>query len=236
MTRAILETSPYDQEANLIVAQPHPHAVPSTDATEGLPASVTATNPQVGEPHAPGPYTPEPPSRSRRGLILAGCAVLGIVIGAGGQRLTAGGGDAAAAPTPSPSASATTVTAQITPVSASGTNFRSKGGVWESQRYANENFGGLKKGIGLLIDLGDARPLTAVTFTAQEGPLTVELRAGDEKSNNGADYQLVGSAVQADGATSLPASAGGSHRYWMIWVTKLSPSFSAKIAEPTAKG
>jgi hypothetical protein len=231
------------------VAEPHPRTVPSSEATEALPASVTATSPQIGEPSVQPHLQPDPPPhpqfdvpaaplrRSRRGLILAGCALLGTVIGITGQQLTSRGGtQQTATPEPSPTAAATAVPAQVDPVSANGTNFRSKAGVWESQSYATQEFGGLKKGIGLRLDLGQARSLRSVDFTALEGPITVELRAGDQASTNGAEYQLVGEPVQANGPTSLPAASGGSHRYWMIWVTKLAPTLQAKIAEPGARG
>jgi hypothetical protein len=195
---------------------------------------MTATSPQVGQPH-PEDFG-RPPSRGRRGAILAGCAVLGIIIGVAGQRLPLGSGDPVTALEPSPSASPTVVPAEVAAVSAKDSSFRSKAGIWESSHYATQDFGGLKRGIGLRLDLGQARAIREVTFTAVEGPITVELRAGDEPATDGAAYQAVGPAVQANGATSIPASAGGSHRYWMIWVTKLSPTLKAKIAEPTARG
>lgn len=225
------------------MAEPHPRTVPSSEATEALPASVTATSPQVTEPRLQPdlppdlPPSPSPQQRSRRGLILAGCALLGIVTGITGQQLTSGDGTApTTAPTPSPSVAPTAVPAQVDPVAAIDSSFRSKAGVWESSHYATQEFGGLKKGIGLRLDLGRARKLHAVDFTALEGPITVELRAGDQPSTNGADFPLVGAPVQADGPTSLPAASGGSHRYWMIWVTKLAPTLQAKITKPEARG
>ncbi|MGZ8750621.1 MAG: hypothetical protein ACXWYP_07060 [Pseudonocardia sp.] len=127
--------------------------------------------------------------------------------------------------------------ATVIPVSPVESSFTKKGTSWRSQTYSDANFGNLKDGIGLLLDLGAARPLTSVAFTAETGPLTVELRAGDTRANNGKSYQLVGSPVQATGPTTMPASTGGSHRYWMIWVTKLPPSgFQARIANPVARG
>ena len=209
----------------------------ATGVTEGFPASTTATQPQFG---AAGPAGAGwPPSRGlgrRRWLVLVGCAVLGIALGVTSQRLVTTGSDPVASPTPSAGATAP-VEAKITPVAAAGSSFTRRDGAWRSQTYSDADFGNLKEGIGLLLDLGTARPLTAVTFTTQTGPLTVELRAGDKATDNGADYTLVGPAVQANGATTLSASAGGSHRYWMIWVTKLPPSeFQARIADPVARG
>lgn len=209
------------------MAQPHPPAAPSTGGTEGHPAGLTATSPQVA---GPVPAEPPVPRGNRRPLVLIGCALLGIVIGVGGQQLTLTGSGPTATPAPSPSA--TIVTAPVTPVAPGDTSsFKKRDGVWKSQTYADANFGNLKNGIGLRLDLGTTRPLTSVTFTAENGPLTVELRAGDAPATDGKDYQLVGQPVQADGKTTLPATAGGSHRYWMIWVTKLPPDFVARIAD-----
>jgi hypothetical protein len=176
-------------------------------------------------------------ARSRRALILTMGAVLGIVIGVTTQRWNVPQPEAATRlPAPSVRTSAP-LTAKVDPVSESGTSFTSRDGGWRSQTYNDTNFGNLKKGIGLRLDLGTQRPLTAITFTAQNGPMTVELRAGDKPSSRLADYRLVGSAVQANGPTRLRASTGGSHRYWMVWVTKLPPTFQARITgNPVARG
>jgi hypothetical protein len=128
------------------------------------------------------------------------------------------------------------VAATVIPVAPNGSSFTLKQGSWQSQTYRDTKFGNLKKGIGLLLDLSTARQLTSVTFTAVDGPLTVELRAGDSHATDGNALKLVGPAVQANGATTLPATDGGSHRYWMIWVTQLPPSFQAKIRNPVARG
>jgi hypothetical protein len=238
------------------VAQPHRPAAPSTPSstgypgpsytgvTEGLPASVTATNQQVaasGTGGGPGygepPYGQRRPGLGRqRWLVLGACALLGTAIGVGADRLPTGGSTPSAAPSPTPSATAS-VAATVTPFTTSGSSFTERDGGWRSQRYRDAQFGNLKKGIGLRLDLGSARPLTAVTFTAGSGPLTVELRAGDTPGNDGTAYALVGSAVQANGATTLPATTGGSHRYWVIWVTQLpSSSFQAQIDDVVARG
>ena len=164
-------------------------------------------------------------------------AVLGIVIGVTAQRWNVPQPEAAThLPAPSVRTSAP-LAAKVDPVSEKDSSFKSRDSGWRSSTYTNANFGNLKNGIGLRLDLGTQHPLTAVTFTAQNGPMTVELRAGDKPSSRLADYRLVGSAVQANGPTRLPAITGGSHRYWMVWVTKLPPTFQARIAgDPVALG
>lgn len=212
-------------------------AVSTTGVTEGLPASVTATSPQVNPGYPDDARTRRGGPGGRGWLILVACALLGTVLGVGAYRVTSGGDEPSAAPEPSPSATAP-VEASITPVAAAGSSFKQqKDGSWRSQTYSDPDFGNLKDGIGLILDLGTERPLTAVTFTAETGPMTVELRAGNTKENTGSKLELVGSAVQANGPTSLPATAGGAKRYWMIWVTRLpEDGFQARIADPVARG
>jgi hypothetical protein len=187
---------------------------------------------------------PAPLSRLRPDLgprhwaVLAACALLGTMIGIVGYQLRNSLPPATPSVAPTTAAPSTTsvalVSAQITPVSPSGTSLTMKEGAWRSQRYNDVNFGNLKSGIGLVLDLRTARPLTAVTFTAKSGPMTVELRAGDVMATDGMKMRRVGPAVQANGYTTLPASTAGSHRYWMIWVTQLPPDLQAKIANPVA--
>lgn len=242
------------------MAQPHRPATPSTSetsgASEGFPVGVTATRPQAGidavatypdqeygyDDYGADGYGPEPPGRAlgrREWLVLAACAMLGTAAGVTGYQLTTSPQSpqrtATSTPTPTP-ASTAPVTATIIPVAPRDSSFSLKNGVWQSETYRDAKFGNLKSGIGLILDLGDARQLTSVTFTADAGPLTVELRAGDSRATDGNDLNLVGPAVQASGATTLSATAGGSHRYWMIWVTQLPPGFKAKISNPVARG
>ena len=119
-----------------------------------------------------------------------------------------------------------------------GSGLRQQGGAWRTQTYTSADFGNLKDGVGLLLDLGAARAVTAVDLDAVGGPITVELRAGDERGADPTAYARVGAAVQASGQTSLPAKAGGRHRYWLIWVTRLAAQdggYRAVIRNPVAR-
>ncbi|HEY6795103.1 MAG TPA: hypothetical protein VI248_10525 [Kineosporiaceae bacterium] len=212
--------------------------------------------PHQPAPHQPAPHQPAPgggpptatwsrppgaPSTRRRALIVALCALAGTGIGVGAQRLTAGHGTGDRA-VPAPSASAAPISAQVTSFDpkADGSGFRQQNGSWKSQTYSSAQFGNLKPGIGLQLDLGSAHALQSITLDAQTGPLMVELRAGDAAVTNVDTFARVGAPVSAKGPTTLPATGGGSHRYWLIWVTSLAPSgdgYSALIGKNiTAKG
>jgi hypothetical protein len=164
--------------------------------------------------------------------ILAVCALVGSGLGVAAQQLTKDDAPAKVVAKPTVTAAPTPVT--ITNVSnfdPKGDGFRKQNGTWRSSRYNTADFGGLKDGIGLLLDLGTTRPLRTVTLTVLEDQVTLELRAADAKASSETGYQKVGSPVTAKGAVTLPATAGGSHRYWLVWVTGLGSSNRAVIQD-----
>ncbi len=164
------------------------------------------------------------------GLVIA-VALAAVVLGTRSTTTATGAAGAAAAPV--------ALDAAITSVDPSGgSGLRQQGGAWRTQTYTSADFGNLKDGVGLLLDLGAARAVTAVDLDAVGGPITVELRAGDERGADPTAYARVGAAVQASGQTSLPAKAGGRHRYWLIWVTRLAAQdggYRAVIRNPVAR-
>jgi hypothetical protein len=90
--------------------------------------------------------------------------------------------------------------------------------VWRSQRYLTADFGRLKPGVGLLVDLGTARSVRQAAVTATPGA-RLELRAADTASPALSDTTVVDRA--AAGA-ALDGRGGGAHRYWLVFVTRLA--------------
>jgi eukaryotic-like serine/threonine-protein kinase len=194
------------------------------------------------------PYQPPPPpvrrGPSRRTVVLAlvGAVLGGIVLG-GVIALT--GDDTGPGTTTSDGQSGDTG-AQIEPASVvsfdpvRGSGFRDGGdGTWSTQTYTTADFGGLKPGVGLLIDLGEKREVSSVTMPSATAGLAVELLAGDEKpSGNVEGMSSADSATTKASDTSLSGADAGAHRYWMVWVTQLAPSeggFSATVASPVVR-
>lgn len=105
---------------------------------------------------------------------------------------------------------------------------------WSTYEYrGSPAFGNLKDGVGLLLDLGSAQDLAAVTLTTSAPGATVEIRTGDS-----ADAGLDGFTPVADAElgqeTELAFDEPVSARYVLVWITGLVPSeggFSAGIAE-----
>jgi hypothetical protein len=119
-----------------------------------------------------------------------------------------------------------------------GSGFVQQGGVWVTEDYASAAFGGLKSGVGLLLDLGSPRRVSRVVVPVRTPGLTVRLLAGDSPPTGGASpLPPAGPAVEATGArvVLLPYHPA-TERYWMVWVSTLAPSgqgYRAALGSPT---
>jgi hypothetical protein len=98
---------------------------------------------------------------------------------------------------------------------------------WDSQWYATAEFGGLKAGAGLLLDMG--KPVTfrsvAVTFGSIPGA-DVSLLVGNSATRSAANLQSMTTvATQNDvgGLVTFRISSGATGRFLVIWFTKLPP-------------
>jgi hypothetical protein len=167
---------------------------------------------------------------------VAAIAVLAIVAGVVALRERAAGGSASG----SSQAASVKLPSTITSFDPSGgSGFRRDGAAWRTQTYADANFGNLKPGVGLLLDLGASRPVSTVTLDVVGGPIAVELRAGDSAGGVASGYQRVAADPSASGSTTLTVKGGAAHRYWLVWVTRLAAAdggYRAVIQAPTALG
>lgn len=106
--------------------------------------------------------------------------------------------------------------------------------VWETDRYASRRFGGLKPGVGLLVDLGEPTPVERVELVTTGGEATFELRAADDLGAQAGDYRVLARGTAAEPALTLTAPEGTSARWYLVWVTGLREvdgGFTAGIAE-----
>lgn len=104
------------------------------------------------------------------------------------------------------------------------------GTAWETSRYNSSDLGGLKSGVGLLYDLGEQTEIAEVRLTASPG-IDVSLYASEEpfRGDPAATGDPVARAEGIGAETTLEAGASG--RYWLLWVTRVSPDGRATIAE-----
>jgi eukaryotic-like serine/threonine-protein kinase len=98
----------------------------------------------------------------------------------------------------------------------------------ETAEYKSANFGGLKPGMGILINLGAPTKVKAVKVTVNLQGASVGLRTGT--SDPGADsagdqaiatgYTPIGSALE-DQRTVMVFAVGQEVQYLLVWITKL---------------
>jgi len=93
---------------------------------------------------------------------------------------------------------------------------------WTTDLYQHSShFGGLKSGVGLLIDLGRPMQVRRADLLLSAAGADVELRAGDTAPRAAADLPLVASAAVTPAHQVWPLSKPVTARYWLIWFTNL---------------
>ncbi|KAB1928045.1 protein kinase family protein [Micromonospora noduli] len=123
---------------------------------------------------------------------------------------------------------------------------------WETETYRDRpNFGNLKKGMGVWIDLGQPHTVKSVQAVLSATGASAQLLAGktNHTSNSQGDKQLVASYKTAigqpfedhDGTTMTfnGFDADQKYQYLLFWITELAPSeggFKLGVQEITVQG
>jgi eukaryotic-like serine/threonine-protein kinase len=107
---------------------------------------------------------------------------------------------------------------------------------WRTQIYRTADLGKLKPGVGLLIDLGSARKVSAVHVLLVGAGTSVELFDSNSDAPPANEKVMSAAASQADAPSdvTLRPAPGTTARYWVLWLTTLPPtgtSFQGGVAE-----
>ena len=112
---------------------------------------------------------------------------------------------------------------------------------WETLSYRGDpHLGGLKDGVGLIIDLGGPQAVRAVNVTVQGDGTSLELRAAPESATSAptdsADsYQLLDSVSGAGQQVRLSLEEAVRTRFLLLWLTELpsegGDSFRGRVAD-----
>lgn len=90
---------------------------------------------------------------------------------------------------------------------------------WFSENYRSDEFGGLKKGLGVIVDLGPNKKPQGIELTIPV-PADIEVYVGPDNRLEGATK--VGEKVGAEGKLAFPVPADVSGQYIVVWYTKLT--------------
>jgi hypothetical protein len=109
---------------------------------------------------------------------------------------------------------------------------------WQTMTYyGNPQFGLLKEGVGLVVDLGAPEEVSSVVVTLQGRPTSLEILAapdGAGQPDNVDNLQRVAGAQDVGGRTVLDLDEPVTTQYLVVWLTSLPPvedGFRGRIAE-----
>lgn len=209
----------------------------------------------------PAAHTPERDQSRAAILILAGLVVVALVV-ALYNLPPIFGGSSDPSPRPSPSTTTKAVTATTSPAGPAPTalaitavtSYDPEGDgkegdnrlarawdknpttFWYSSTYVSASWSGLKSGVGLVLDLGAAHRVSAVTVTLH-GRQSLQVLAGNEPSKSGAS--LLG-AVSGDGPVTVKPATAVTARYVVLWITNPanvgSGQYRAEVSEVAVLG
>lgn len=106
---------------------------------------------------------------------------------------------------------------------------------WMTDGYRSPTFGGLKPGVGLLIDLGKPTVVASVKVGLTVPGADVELRAAGAPGRTAADYTVVARAPGAKQVADLKPSTATPSRFWLVWITKLPKAEDGRFREGVAE-
>jgi putative peptidoglycan lipid II flippase len=89
---------------------------------------------------------------------------------------------------------------------------------WNSRTYLADNWGNLKDGVGLAIDLGDSQSVSEVDVDFPEGDYAMEVYVGDEA--NRSDSTRIGVVEDASEEVTVTADSPVEGQYVLLWFTE----------------
>jgi len=101
---------------------------------------------------------------------------------------------------------------------------------WRTEHYNTPDFGGLKDGVGLVLDAPSAVALKSLTVTSDTPGFTAVVKAG-----NSPETAQVDSAPKTVGSTTTFDLKGQSAPVYVLWITRLPADGRAQVNEVTAK-
>lgn len=85
---------------------------------------------------------------------------------------------------------------------------------WNTYTYLASNWGGLKSGVGLALDMGETTPVSEVTVEFPEGDYGATVYVGDEPTNSGTE---IGSSDDASDTWTVSADEPVEGRYVIVY-------------------
>ena len=101
---------------------------------------------------------------------------------------------------------------------------------WSTETYATPDFGNLKSGVGLVLDAGSEVALHRLTVQTDTPGFSARIQAGPAAGGPFTDD----SPDETVGASTTFVLNGTTARYYVVWITLLTPAGVAHVNEATA--
>jgi serine/threonine-protein kinase len=102
---------------------------------------------------------------------------------------------------------------------------------WYTEHYSSSAFGGLKDGVGVVLDAGRAAKVTRVTVTSDTPGFSARIESGSSPSGPFAPV----SGTQTVSSSTTFAVSGAAARYYVVWITSLGSHASVDVNEVKAR-
>ncbi|GAA2443288.1 protein kinase family protein [Actinomadura vinacea] len=206
-----------------------------------------------------GIHAARPPARSsNRALLGVAAAALTVIVGLGAWALTSGDGDKGGATPPGTGKGRQSQAAKPQPtkltvqnVTAAQQSKRGRtdttigkrldaindgrtGKTWDTQSYADVNFGNLAEGLGVTLDMGRPVQVSSVKVNVPDGGGILQVKIGDQDTPSA--LTPAGSHTTIPGENTINVKAQARGRYVLVWFTKLPSSLKGKISEIAVYG
>jgi hypothetical protein len=212
------------------------------DEGPGSETTLVLPGPRPGPGPAPGPSPgpgQRPRRRRRRGLLLVLLAVAAALAVLAWRDDWAGGSSSppasstepvrlVAASSYDPFGDDKTENESEVPNAADG----NPATYWSTDHYFSQNLGGLKPGVGIVLDAGKPVSLSRLRLRSDTPGFTAQIKDGSSSSG---PFDAVSDSRVVGTDTTFDLSPRGDARYYLIWITNLAPGINrAHINEATA--
>ncbi len=104
---------------------------------------------------------------------------------------------------------------------------------WETERYDSVDFGGLKDGVGIVVDAGRPVKLGSLSIVSDTPGYTARIEAG--ASSNG-PFNAVSPSQTVGGRTTFSLSVDEPQRYYLVWITRLASGYARTHVNEVTSG
>lgn len=106
---------------------------------------------------------------------------------------------------------------------------------WTTEGYNDQSFGGVKQGVGVVVDLGQQQDISSVTLQLPTNAQATVF-GGDQATNSGSE---IGKTEGRTGEVVLTPSSAVKAQYVTVWFTSLAPGqdgrYRAALGEITVR-